>query len=593
MNQRRNALKRPVCPSEKRKNRRHFLTTRRWGGIYLFKAFFPGFLLLTFLLSTLPTFGEKTSYSPSAAPHSPEISPDGSLVTGEETDESSQKGNRSSDETATGKTTAGMGPTSTPSSPSSPPSDPSAVRYLLTRNDSIQEGIPIDRGDNYYLQFFSKKGGVTISKLDIVFIGQKRSDIFDYKRGLISPRNPKEVVQLAEWSGRNRLSAEGIAFLKETLSETTAEESRRMIQKQLDLMEYVERLKENASKRMAENAVREAEKAKERDVETDRLDRFAKRVPDEVSERYFRRIQPILYKRCASSDCHRDGGAETGFSLIRTDRQPSLRKEQWRNLEIVLDYIDLQSPEESPILSHSPIMSGNGRRIYPFGEGQTALKDYSQFLDWVKMTGMKMRDYQPDPNRPFIPTIRERNSGNGTSVSTRSSDGEDFAIVPSTNRQETPFPSERPDQTVPSAWGLTEEEMAELDRILDDDAKDGGLEEETVAGPNSAPPRGKDSWSIQTPPRKKTLSGSPPSSRTGESASEDSDDSSSPNGPESTGESPPTIENFRGIRDEFDPFLFNQKNHPDRFRSSGPSVPNRSGNSSSKNLEDPLPEEEE
>lgn len=278
-----------------------------------------------------------------------------------------------------------------------------ANRFVLTRLGIVQEGIPEDRGETIFLRLPNSTGGLTISKLDILFIGRTRSELFEFQRRQLPVGDIGSLLKLADWSLRNQLAPEAIALLKLTAEKTADPQGRAALLERLAKMEYVERIKSQALRRMNELAdsadAPSDSPAKTLDPEQVRLLAFAKEVPFTVEDRFIRKIEPILLRRCATADCHLDGSCETVFPLVEPSAAKSLRFGHLRNLETVLGAVSFRRPETSPILNHPAVADENGERIWPFGEDNASLKDYEQFVVWVTSLGTKMKNYTPDPAR--------------------------------------------------------------------------------------------------------------------------------------------------------------------------------------------------
>ncbi len=289
------------------------------------------------------------------------------------------------------------------------PSD-DGTRYFLTRLGLIQEGIPEDRGETVFLRL-PGGGGLTISKLDILFVGLTRSELFEYQRRLLPEGDTSALLKLADWAGRNRLATEAIAYLKETAQTTADSASRATILQHIAKMEYVERIKNEAARQMSESeknlsAISLPGAATMVDPERARLSEFSKGIPYTVEEKFIRRVEPILLRRCGGSDCHQE---ETGatFTLAHPETASSFRTAHLRNLESVLDFVSCARPETSPILNHPKILGNNGEQVWPFGADEKSLKDYETFVEWITSLNGKLANYIPDPNRPR-PAGRER-----------------------------------------------------------------------------------------------------------------------------------------------------------------------------------------
>lgn len=454
-----------------------------------------------------------------------------------------------------------------PSSPFAPevsaPAASDKIRFLLTSKEKLLEGIPEDRGDSYLLTLPENKGGLQISKLDVAFIGTSRGSVFDFQRNRIQKGNPVETVKLAEWCAHNRLAAEGIAFLKESLASTTATETKEILQRQIDQMEYVERLKADANRRLAAAADEKKEEKAETDSEVRRLEAFGRQVPLSVQEKFSRRIQPILLRRCAVADCHQEGTPGTNFILVKNDRRGGIRKGNWRNMEMIFDHVDFNQSIASPILNHPAIEDAAGNRVYPFGDDQNSLKDYQLFHEWIGSAAAKMKDYRPDPNRPTvnIAGLIVENAGPSdrqTVDLTGTADGTDLT--------ETSGPSAGDSAETAIPFGLNDEEMAELDQIMKTQSGDSASES---AKPSERPP------SVDSPdpssPMSRTKDGTRPKMTAPAAKYRRVRPTDALSAIQSKGDRSPQSQD--DVRDEFDPSVFNRQYHPEMTDAAPPSSP--------------------
>lgn len=302
------------------------------------------------------------------------------------------------------------------------PADKSEIRFFLTRTGLIQEGIPEDRGETVFLRSPNDSGGLTISKLDVLFVGFSREELFEYQLRQLPAGDIGSLLRLADWAGRNQLSAEAISYLKAAADATTDPVRKSALLEHIGKMEYVERIKNEAALRTAEAAESGSSDTPlastgllpKQDAEKARLSAFAKKIPFAVEERYTRKVEPVLLARCAASDCHADG-CDSAFTLEDPRGARDFHLVRLRNLESVLDFVSCRNPQSSPILHHPEIVGIGGERVWPFGEDEQSLRDYQTFTDWLQSLSGKMRDYTPDPNRPKRAALR---GGGGEGVPT-------------------------------------------------------------------------------------------------------------------------------------------------------------------------------
>lgn len=310
-----------------------------------------------------------------------------------------------------------------------------AKKYVLTRLEAICEGTPRDDGDAIRVQL-DGGGSISVSKLDVLFVGDSREAVFEFQKSRTRLDDANELLKLADWANRRRLGPQGIALLESALAETTDPAERRAFERKLTELRESEKFRAQTARTLAERAdapenvapaanesvptpadssfalgtdfaATNENGAPPNDVE---LENWAKQVPFAALERFARKAQPALQKRCAA--CH-DGSnpAADGYVLRPKTLGPAARTALLRNLRETLDFVDFNAPDQSPILRHPTVVDANGRRVYPFGEDRTSAKDRDLFVDWVlTINDGKFGRYVHSPSRvraaaPIVPNV--------------------------------------------------------------------------------------------------------------------------------------------------------------------------------------------
>lgn len=293
--------------------------------------------------------------------------------------------------------------------------------FFLTTQEKLLEGTPEERGDSWLIRLPGQTGGILVSKLDVLFAGPTRESVFEYRKNQLPPKDVGAASALAEWGTRNQLTEPALALLRKMAVEADPE-TRTVLQRQIDRIEYVERLKKDAEERLAKTA--STKTPAEKDPELLRLEEFGRQVPLSIQDTYARKIQPLLLRRCAVSDCHQNGTPSMAFTLSKPDRRTPLRRNNLRNLEQVLRRVDTASPAASPILNHPEIVDQLGQQVYPFGADANSLKDYRTFSNWISSLGSKLKPIsftEPAPAREVQPKEEE---GNGETPNAETPDTE-------------------------------------------------------------------------------------------------------------------------------------------------------------------------
>ena len=261
--------------------------------------------------------------------------------------------------------------------------------FVLTRLGAINEGFLIDRGSSYLLEF--EGGGSTmISKLDALYVGSSRESVFQYKASQTRMEDVNEVLKLADWASRRHLGAEAIKVLRHKYESSKDPAEQYALKRKIDDLVQEEAFRADAA-RAAEAAANRAQKARPaassvktqtQTPEDAELNEWAKPIPLPAIERFSRKAQPILQKRCSVADCH--GAVSNSAYRVRPKALgPAARLALLHNLRETLDYVDFDDFEHSPLLNHPEIVDSKGERVYPFGNDRSSLKDCENFVEWI------------------------------------------------------------------------------------------------------------------------------------------------------------------------------------------------------------------
>ena len=264
------------------------------------------------------------------------------------------------------------------------------VRYFLTVQEKLYEGIPEDRGDSWLIKLPGQTGGLLVSKLDIAFIGESRNEVFDFRKEKLPPGNFAMAAKLAEWGTQNQLTDRSLDLLKEKIAEADPE-THVVLQRQIDRIEYIENLKKNAQNRLNDPSSLHVQH-RVKSPEMQRLEEFSRHVPISVQDSYARKIQPLLLSRCALADCHQAGTPNRTLSFVKPDKRTA-RQVNLLNLEQVLCRVDLTVTDQSRILNHPEIIDQYGQQVYPFGNDANTLKDYKIFTEWIASLKKKVKPF--------------------------------------------------------------------------------------------------------------------------------------------------------------------------------------------------------
>ncbi|MBQ7029050.1 MAG: hypothetical protein IJN32_02290 [Thermoguttaceae bacterium] len=304
--------------------------------------------------------------------------------------------------------------TQTPLSPTLPTAQTSDApptseppRFVLTRLDVVYVGVVRDRGDVLSIERLDG-GSVSVSKLDVQFIGGGRDDLFAFKKSRTRLEDVGETLRLADWANRRQLAPQAIALLETKLAEPLSDGERRAVAAKLEELRQIEKWRASAARTVAARqngsagSTRTPNAAASPSVspEVAEIEGWAKEVPVSAFERFARRAQPILQKRCATAGCHDGSNPNSAFRVRPKAVGAQARLALYFNLRETFDFIDFNDPARSPILNHPAVADAWGKRVYPFGEDRNSAKDCQTFVSWIEsLNDGKLGRYVHRPSR--------------------------------------------------------------------------------------------------------------------------------------------------------------------------------------------------
>jgi hypothetical protein len=145
------------------------------------------------------------------------------------------------------------------------------------------------------------------------------------------------------------------------------------------------------------------------------LDRRVRGMPPKTVEVFAQTIQPMLVNSCSAAACHGQG-VQNGFRLFRTPTgSPPSRLLTQRNLYAVLQWLDRNNPDASPLLSY-PARPHGSASIPIFTDRQVT--QFKQLREWCfRVTQGESPVTQASYDEPVPP---ERGVGYGPRGSSKS-----------------------------------------------------------------------------------------------------------------------------------------------------------------------------
>ena len=115
----------------------------------------------------------------------------------------------------------------------------------------------------------------------------------------------------------------------------------------------------------------------------------------ELARDYVIRVQPLLLNRCGNAGCH-GPSSKQAFQISHIRR--GLNKQTLENLDAVLKHVDLNAPDDSPLLK---IPSGNhGRNGRPIFYGSAGEQNLQALKEWIAAVAEEQTDDAPAKPKP-------------------------------------------------------------------------------------------------------------------------------------------------------------------------------------------------
>jgi hypothetical protein len=248
----------------------------------------------------------------------------------------------------------------------SPPVQPDQGIVIL-RNGQIIEGR-ISQAEGLYIVDLPD-GQIRLKPTEVEVVCKSLLEGYQRKRAMIQVGNVHHHLELAQWCLRHDLWGPAAVELADA---TTADPTNPMI----DALQH--RLK------MALEPQRPADATGHATVgpSNDDLDRMIRGLPPGAVEMFTQSVQPVLLNQCTASGCH-GPQSETSLRLFRASgNKLASRRITQRNLYSVLQYVNMDNPQASRLLSVASEPHGTARYAI-FNEHQAS--QYKRLIDWANL----------------------------------------------------------------------------------------------------------------------------------------------------------------------------------------------------------------
>ncbi len=275
--------------------------------------------------------------------------------------------------------------------------DSSDERMLLLKNGRVVDGT-ISASPNGYV-VHKPTGRLVIPFNQVQLQAKDLKDAYRKLRATMPLETADQHMRLARWCLSYELFAEARTELRDTLVlEPNRESARRMLRKVHDILDPESPVEPTpAPPRLTPDGFQTPEV------------KSLSSLSRELAREFTRTVQPILINKCANGSCH-GSRANNEFRLTRVRiGRSSHRVFVERNLAATLKFVDLNKPDESPLISHPDKKHGlDGRSIF---FGTHGADQFDALHNWVRSvakeklknktdTGRKQSLARFEPSRP-------------------------------------------------------------------------------------------------------------------------------------------------------------------------------------------------
>lgn len=237
---------------------------------------------------------------------------------------------------------------------------------LLLRNGNLLRGQITQEGDHYDVVI--EGGQIQVKRGEVELFCRTLEEGYGRKRVLVRPGDVRAHLELAQWCQRYGLFGPA----GDELAQAKALDPRHPL---IPLLERRIRMS-----RWQPKPVEPRGEPAQAYPSPNELALLVRGMPPGSVETFTRTIQPLLVNNCSTAGCH-GPQTESEFQLLRiAPGRPPSRGLTQRNLHSTLQWIDRQTPAESPILT-APIRPHGSAKAAVFTDRQFG--QYRQLVDWV------------------------------------------------------------------------------------------------------------------------------------------------------------------------------------------------------------------
>jgi hypothetical protein len=253
---------------------------------------------------------------------------------------------------------------------------------LVLKNGEVIAGKITQSGNRYYVAL--PHGELRLRSEDVALRCKDLPDGYAKKRAALAGNRADEHHELAQWCLNQGLLDEAETEIRHAATIDRGHPRLRLLARRLELAR-------TKPVKAAPTAVIVSPMNAGPDLEE-----LGKSIPLPVLQKFTTTVQPLLLNSCANGNCH-GVASKSSFTIAKIRGQGDrARRQTLRNLMAVLDQIDRQQPQKSPLLT---------KPIEPHGGGKAPIftarnsRQYYELYEWVRHATGGNRSLPESPSR--------------------------------------------------------------------------------------------------------------------------------------------------------------------------------------------------
>jgi hypothetical protein len=253
-------------------------------------------------------------------------------------------------------------------------------RLLVLQTGRVIEGQLVAHPLGYMVsQPGSPAAQVLVTTDQIRCAATDRTDAYRQQRDALRDPSASDLVALAEWCLAQRLYEPAIAELRRALAQSPDF---------LPARRLLKRVEDQRDHAMLAHAPQSAGTVIPPSSALPPKETLGGLKAD-TAERFVRQIQPLVLNRCGGSGCHGPQSQQQFRLTAMRGGHASHRRNSEKNLDQILQYIDVERPLRSPLLRGTEGQHG-GQRSSPF-VGAAGREQIASLREWVQHVAAEQR----------------------------------------------------------------------------------------------------------------------------------------------------------------------------------------------------------